>query len=314
LEGFLTNSKADIKDNVKTIVQLYKERKISNLTTAENMIIKLRTIQPSDKIKTMKQYEKLINKYQQIEPLNVRMQATKTKNVEKKVVVKKTNAANKIQKLFKSFFKSKYAATYLVDVLLFSAKPAHPKQKPYKGVYLMAEQQNEVRAPNPFPQDIYKQLIRQDKQQAAFKKGMNILMTDKHFKHWIENKVSDGVVAFKILSYETLGDTGKEYNPLDDDLMDASNVSCNFDYIETLVNLDSKTFMESIRNEKYKQNECWINSITDSYGDTLMNTDKKRNVLTRAKLLAILNKTEDTVKLGISVKDVLPFLSITNLP
>ena len=68
LEGFITNSKADIKDNVKTIVQLYKERKISNLTTAENMIIKLRTIQPSDKNKTMKQYDKLINKYQQIEP------------------------------------------------------------------------------------------------------------------------------------------------------------------------------------------------------------------------------------------------------
>ena len=51
LEGCLTNSKADITDNVKTIVQLYKERKISNLTTAENMIITLRTIQPSDKNK-----------------------------------------------------------------------------------------------------------------------------------------------------------------------------------------------------------------------------------------------------------------------
>ena len=37
-----------------------------------------------------------------------------------------------------------------------------------------------------------------------------------------------------------------------------------------------------------------------------MNTNKKRNVLTREKLLAILNKTEETVKSGISVKDVLP--------
>ena len=139
----------------------------------------------------------------------------------------------------------------------------------------MAEQQNEVRAPNPFPQDIYKQLIRADNQKKEFKKGMSILMTDKHFKQWINNHVSSGVVAFKILSYETLGDTGKEYNPLDDDLMDASNVSCNYNYIETLMNLDSKTFMESIKKENYKQNECWINSITDFYGDTLMNTDKK---------------------------------------
>ena len=38
-----------------------------------------------------------------------------------------------------------------------------------------------------------------------------------------------------------------------------------------------------------------------------MNTDKKRNVLTTDKLLTILNKTEETVKLGISLKDVLPF-------
>ena len=64
-------------------MRLYKERKISNLTTAENMIIKLITIQPSDKNKTMEQYEKLINKYQHIEPLNVRTNATKTKNIEK---------------------------------------------------------------------------------------------------------------------------------------------------------------------------------------------------------------------------------------
>ena len=39
-----------------------------------------------------------------------------------------------------------------------------------------------------------------------------------------------------------------------------------------------------------------------------MNTDRKRNVLTRDKLLAIVNETEETIKLGISLKDVLPFL------
>ena len=104
LEGFITNSKVDIKDNVKNIVQLYKDRKISNLTTAENMIIKLRTIQPSTSNKTMKQYEKLISKYEQNEPLNVRMEVNKEKNIEKKVIVKTTNAADKIRKQFKSFF------------------------------------------------------------------------------------------------------------------------------------------------------------------------------------------------------------------
>ena len=38
-----------------------------------------------------------------------------------------------------------------------------------------------------------------------------------------------------------------------------------------------------------------------------MNTNRKRNVLTRQKLLTILDKTEETVKLGISIKYVLPF-------
>ena len=157
LEGFITNSKSDIKDNVKTIVQLYKDRKISNLTTAENMIINLRTIRPSTKIKTMKQYDKLIQKYQQNEPLNVRMKATKATNIEKKVVVKKTHAADKIRKLYKGFFNQKDATTYLIDVLLFSLVKLHEKHKPYKGVYLIGTGpiQLEVQAPKSFPPDIY---------------------------------------------------------------------------------------------------------------------------------------------------------------
>ena len=87
-------------------------------------------------------------------------------------------------------------------------------------------------------------------------------MTNKDFKEKWDRKPGY-IVAFKVLSAEELGDTGKEYDPLDEDLMDASNVSCNFNYMETLINLDSKTFMESIRNNKYRESECWINSITD---------------------------------------------------
>ena len=62
LEGFLTNSKADVKPNISNIIELYKNRSISNLTTAENMILKLRTATPNTKNKIINQYEKLINK------------------------------------------------------------------------------------------------------------------------------------------------------------------------------------------------------------------------------------------------------------
>ena len=156
LEGFITNSKTNIKDNVKTLVQLYKDRKISNLTTAENMIIKLRTIQPSTQNKIMKQYDKMIQKYQQNEPLNVRMKVNKTINIEKKVVIKKTKAADKIRKIFKGFFNKKYSTTYLIDALLLNPLKLHDKHKPYKGVYLIGTGpiQLEVQAPKSFPPDI----------------------------------------------------------------------------------------------------------------------------------------------------------------
>ena len=54
--------------------------------------------------------------------------------------------------------------------------------------------------------------------------------------------------------------------------------------IETKMNLDKKTFLEAIKNERYKENECWINSITDYYGDTLMSTNK-RNVIRISKII-----------------------------
>ena len=108
--------------------------------------------------------KKLVAKYEHKEPVHIRMKATREKNIEKKVAVKKNTAAGKIQKLFKSFTHSKKITTYLVDVLLFGSTRAHPKQKPYKGVYLIKEWHLEVKAPNPFPQDIYQQLIKRDKQ------------------------------------------------------------------------------------------------------------------------------------------------------
>ena len=77
LENFLTHSKPAVKDEVKNIVELYKARQIQNITTAENMILKLRTIEPSTKNKILKQYEKLVSKYENKEPLNVRVQRAK---------------------------------------------------------------------------------------------------------------------------------------------------------------------------------------------------------------------------------------------
>ena len=161
LEAALSYAKADVKPFIRNIIELYKDRKIANITTAENMLLQLRTIDPWTNNKTIKRYEKLVAKYEHKEPVHIRMKATRETNIQKKVA-KKNTAAAKIQKLFKSFTKSKQITTYLVYVLLFSDAPAHSKQKPYKGVYLIKEEQYQVKAPNPFPQDIYQQQIKRD--------------------------------------------------------------------------------------------------------------------------------------------------------
>ena len=55
LEGLLTFSKAAVKDKVRTIVDLYKDRKISNITTATKMADKLRAMTPKTEKRVFKQ-------------------------------------------------------------------------------------------------------------------------------------------------------------------------------------------------------------------------------------------------------------------
>ena len=63
----------------------------------------------------------------------------------------------------------------------------------------------------------------------------------------------------------------------------------------------------AIKNNKYVENECWINSIYDFYHDTLLRPDKKKNMITRQTILEVLGRTEEDIKIGLTVDDVLPF-------
>ena len=109
LQGFIKNAKPEIKPKVSNLIELYASRKISNLTTVENMIMKLRGADPklrdsnpNSTKKAYQKYDKLVTKYENLEPLNVRMSNTKNKNKEIKVVAQKNTASLKISKLFKS--------------------------------------------------------------------------------------------------------------------------------------------------------------------------------------------------------------------
>ena len=177
-------SKQSVKDNVQQLADLYKERRISNITTASNMIDKLRAITPKTEKRVLKQFDKLIAKYENKEPLNVRMQQAKEARI-----------------------LSKKQATYQVYVSLYSDEKRFPKQKPYKGVYHICDKQFEVKAPNPFPKELLKVLV--NHRMPLWTKGFNILKTSEDFLKFIHNK-PEYIKAFKFLSYDTLADDGKK--------------------------------------------------------------------------------------------------------
>ena len=73
------------------------------------------------------------------------------------------------------------------------------------------------------------------------------------------------------------------------------------------MDLEASTFKDAISKRNYAKDECFINSIYDFYHDNLLKADKKRNVINRASILKTIGKTEENVKEGLSIEDVLPF-------
>ena len=174
--------------------------------------------------------------------------------------------------------------------------------------------QYQVKAPKIFPQKIVKQLIRMDKtnQEAKlFKLGIQIFLTDDEFESFYDKK-GTYIVAFKIFSVDSIVTTKSKHKPLDENLKDVQKISMNSKYIETKLDTSFNTFKEAIAKTPYTINECWLNTLMDVYGDSLM-ASNKREIINREKILQILGKTEETVKDGISVNHILPFFKKYNL-
>ena len=59
-------------------------------------------------------------------------------------------------------------------------------------------------------------------------------------------------------------------------------------YIQTPLDPQYETFKEAIKVEHYVRNECWFNTLTDYYKDTLMGDHKReQNKLTKKAVLKI---------------------------
>ena len=75
----------------------------------------------------------------------------------------------------------------------------------------------------------------------------------------------------------------------------------------TPVDMNKSTFRESIEKQHYRVSECWINCLYDHYRDTLLSTEKTRNVVPRAMILEIIGRTEENIQLGLGIMSMEPF-------
>ena len=82
------------------------------------------------------------------------------------------------------------------------------------------------------------------------------------------------------------GDTA--FKPEQEKLTNTANVSMFNIYIQTPLDPEFETFKEAIQVKHYKENECWFNTITDWYKDTLMGEKRReKNRLTKESMLKI---------------------------
>ena len=115
------------------------------------------------------------------------------------------------------------------------------------------------------------------------------------------------VVGVLILNYKIEDKPVEVYDPATTRLRNATKQSINYKYIHTELDLTKDTFQEAIKNNNYVKDECWINTLYDIYKDTLLSPNKQRYRITRDVILSTINKTEENIKDGLTIEEVLPF-------
>ena len=111
--------------------------------------------------------------------------------------------------------------------------------------------------------------------------------------------------ALKILRARKV-EGGQPSNPRQANLRRSENISMYNTYMYTELDTSKETFMEAIQKGNYVDNQCWLNTLTDYYKDTLMN-NKKKEPMSRGMILKLINKTEqEFTESGASIDDMIP--------
>ena len=322
-----------ILHKINQTISLYEERRITQLTTAENLIKGIATNNEKQRAKGLKAYEKRIEKYEAQEPITERMRATAEKAREGKTIKKvkvrltgktKASLASRLVRIARERGIGNKKKSYLVEYMLYSTEVIGEikRGKKINGLaYYPMFSKGQSRIANlkvdAFIETLVKRTITKQFAKPLFRKVMMFLKTDLQLRDMMPDMI-DYIDAIQILKVIEVDDDGKDYDIEDEGLKDTTNISIYNFYHQTVIDTEKETVKEAIQNNNYRENECWINHLLETYEGTKLMEEKRGSLaktLSRKKILELLNATEEDIhEYGISINAMKKVFQFFNLP
>ena len=271
--------KPDIKEKIREVIDMYKNRSLKNFASASKMVKLLASKYKQSIDKGLRLYNEIARKLMKIRIILYR----KGRDHEINNPVRRRKYMNKLLPDYKAFW------TGYINVLARLEDMTR-----YVG--------NTIKKPAPNSSEADK---------LAWTNLIKIITTNQDIERYIyENDSGDGVGAVLILDYHVLPNISA-ISPVANRQRSIQKTNINFSYRINPLNLNAANLKEAIGNglcqKFYRNNECWINALYAKYKDTLLSPDKKRYLITRDMIYQIINKTDVSVREGLNVHDLLPF-------
>ena len=123
-------------------------------------------------------------------------------------------------------------------------------------------------------------------------------------KYDMSEEVKLSIVGIYILSVEIIPSGSGSYDSITIEHRDAGKYAINYRYTSNELDYTKETFKEAIEKKQYIDNECWINTLLEVYGNSLAGGKQQQIYITRDIIMNTINKNEETIKNGISIKEL----------
>ena len=333
LEALKKAAPKENREMIQTLIELYRDRKIPNFRTVENAVnrLSLKVKNKSIQAKALKDYEALTKKYKEALPA--------TGRIERSIAEKRLRTGGKLTSITLILFRRAAAGDAEATVNVLGDGKALKNKTRAQGKRILERVKDKSArharkygdleqfyigsfdlrvdgVEEAFLKSVQNKMLRRSgtvptpeggdfKRLAAILKSKNIVFA--HLMGTTGDSYLEAMYVMNLADSNFEQSKRLEFDPKRIKNKSGSQVAAYYRYSTTELDLTVDTFKEAIAKTHYVKNECFLNSIYDFYKDNLLSTAKQRNVITRASLLETIGKTEEEVKQGLSIEDVMPF-------